>query len=399
MSNNLFKQKKLLMLTATEQDMPFILAAKKLGYFVITTNNRPDYSGHRWGDQYVYADFSEYDRMVELCKKLDIDAISWATTDACALAACYIGEKLGLKGHDTYENGQIIHLKDKFKEFAAKYNIKTPISYYFNNSDEAKAFSSNDKFPLIIKPVDLAGGKGVSVVYSKDEYDQAVDFAFEKSFKKRIVVEPFIEGTLHSLNTFIVDQKVRAYCTANDYSYKNKYMTNSGISPADNWQKAVEILIPETEKVARILGLVDGQLHMQYIMRNGEPFIIEMMRRNIGNFWSSMLNDAVGVNWAEWCIRAEAGLDCHCIPSNKDPKGFYGYHMIQSDRNGKLKNIEIDPDFKKHVYQVVMWENVGHKITDFMYEKLGNVLFHFDTEDEKEKYMPHINELVKVTVE
>jgi len=398
-STNIFKQKKLLMLTATEQDMPFILAAKKLGYYVITTNNRPDYSGHRWGDQYVYADFSEYDRMVELCKRLDIDAISWATSDPCALAACYIGEKLGLKGHDTFENGQIIHLKDKFKEFAEKYDIKTPRSHYFEDVDSAKSFAVNEAFPLIVKPVDLAGGKGVSVAYSQSEYVKAVEYAFEKSFKKRIVVEPFIEGTLHSLNTFIVDQKVRAYCTANDYSYKNKYMTNSGISPADNWQKAVEILIPETEKVAKILGLVDGQLHMQYIMRNGEPFIIEMMRRNIGNFWSSMINDAAGVNWAEWCIRAEAGLDCHNIPANKDPKGFYGYHMIQSDRNGVLKNIEIAPEFQKYVYQTVMWENPGHVISDYMYEKLGNVLFHFDTESEKNKFMPHINELVKVTVE
>lgn len=387
------------MLTATEQDMPFILAAKKLGYYVITTNNRPDYSGHRWGDEYVYADFSDYDRMIELCKQLNIDAISWATSDACALVACYIGEKLGLKGHDTFENGQIIHLKDKFKEFATKYDIKTPRSYYFENSDDAKNHASNEMFPLIVKPVDLAGGKGVSVAYSMEDYIRAVDFAFEKSFKKRIVVEPFIEGTLHSLNTFIVDQKVRAYCTANDYSYKNKYMTNSGISPADNWQKAIKVLIPETEKIAKSLGLVDGQLHMQYIMRNGEPFIIEMMRRNIGNFWSSMINDAAGVNWAEWCIRAEAGLDCHSIPYNKEPQGFYGYHMIQADKNGILKNIEIDPEFQKYVYQTIMWENQGHEITDFMYEKLGNILFHFDTEIEKEKYMPHINELVKVTVE
>lgn len=397
--NNLFKKKKLLMLTATEQDMPFILAAKKLGYYVITTNNRPDYSGHRYGDEYVFADFSDYDNMVELCKKLDIDALSWATSDPCALAACYMGEKLGLKGHDTFINGQIIHLKDKFKEFAAKYDIKTPKSHYFDNIDSAKEYADKKDYPLIVKPVDLAGGKGVSVVYTKEEYTKAIDFAFEKSCKKRIVVEPFIEGTLHSLNTFIVDQKVRAYCTANDYSYKNKYMTNSGVSPADNWQKAVEILIPETEKIAKILGLVDGQLHMQYIMRNNEPVIIEMMRRNIGNFWSSMINDAVGINWAEWCIRAEAGLDCHNIPQNKEPVGYYGYHMIQSDRNGILKNIEIAPEFQKYVYQTIMWEKPGHKITDYLYEKLGNILFHFETEYEKEKYMPIINEMVRVYTE
>lgn len=396
---NFCRSKKLLMLTATEQDVPFILAARKLGYFVVTTGNRPEYAGHRYGDQYVNADFSDYERMVALCQELDIGALSWATSDPCALAACYIGEKLGLKGHDTYENGQIIHLKDKFKAFAARYDIKTPRAHYFDNKNDAHAFGEKGEYPLIVKPVDLAGGKGVSVVRTQAEYDAAVEFAFGKSFKKRIVAEPFIEGTLHSLNTFIVDQKVRAYCTANDYSYKNKYMTNSGVSPADHWEDAVKVLLPETERVAQILGLVDGQLHMQYIMRNGEPFIIEMMRRNIGNYWSSMINDSIGVNWAEWCIRAEAGLDCHHIPSGRRPRGFYGYHMMQASRNGLFKGIEIDPEFEKHVYQVVMWEHPGHAIGDYLYEKLGNVLFHFNTEREKEQFMPHINELVKVIVE
>lgn len=393
------KSKKLLMLTATEQDIPFILAAKKLGYFVITTGNRPEYAGHRYGDQYVNADFSDYEGMVELCRKMGIDALSWATSDPCALAACYIGEKLGLKGHDTFENAQIIHLKDRFKEFAARNGVKTPLARYFTDVAEAKAFSDDASWPLIVKPVDLAGGKGVSVVRTPEEYLRAVDFAFGKSFKKRIVAEPFIEGTLHSLNTFIVDRKVRAFCTANDYPYLNKYMTTSGVSPADRWEEAVKTLIPETERVAELLGLVDGQLHMQYIMRDGEPFIIEMMRRNIGNYWSSMINDAVGVNWAEWCIRAEAGLDCHHIPASRMSKGFYGYHMMQAAQNGVFRGIEIEPEFEKHVYQVVMWAQPGHSVSDYLYDKLGNVLFHFDTAEEKDWFMPRINELVKVIVE
>ena len=394
------RQKKLLFLTATEQEIPFILAAKKLGYYVITTNNRPDFTGHKYGDMYVYADFSRYDEMVELCKKLEIDALSWACSDPCALAACYIGERLGLKGHDTYENAQIIHLKDKFKEFAAEHNVNTPIARYFTDEKEAIKYAETTSLPAIIKPVDLAGGKGISVAYTKEEYFESVNNAFTKSFIKRIVVEPFIEGTLHSLNTFIVDQKVKAYCTANDYPYLNKYMTTSGISPADNWEQAVEILIPETERVARILGLVDGQLHMQYIMQpNGKPVIIEMMRRNIGNYWSSMLNDAAGVNWCEWVIRAEAGLDCHNIPSNKEPQGYYGYHMMQGSKNGVFKGIEIAPEFEKYIYQTVMWEQPGYIIKDYMYNKLGNVLFHFKTEEEKNKYMPLINDMVKVIVD
>lgn len=397
---NTNKQKRLLMLSASWHEVPFILAARKLGYYVITTGLLSDYPGHRYADEYVKFDKFDYNGMVDLAKKLQIDALSWGCTDECALVTCYLGEKLGLKGHDTYENAQIIHLKDKFKEFAAKYDIKTPIAHKFTDEKEALDYLITAKFPVIIKPVDLAGGQGIHIASNEIEYKEAIQNAFDRSKVKRVIVEPFIEGTLHSLNTFIVDQKVVSYCIANDYSYQNKYMTNSGVAPADNWKEAIKQMIPETEKVAKILGLVDGQLHMQYIMQpDGECYIIEMMRRNIGNFWSSMIADSAGVNWPEWVIRAEAGLDCHNIPSNREPVGFYGYHMMLADRNGVFKGVVVNPEFEKYIYQTVMWEDPGFEITNHLANKVGNVLFHFKTEEEKNKYMPIINEMVKVIVE
>lgn len=393
------QQKRILFLTATWHEVPFILAAKKLGFYVITTNNRPDYPGHKYADEYVCCDFSQYDKIIDLCREKNINALSWGCTDPCALAACYVGEKLGLKGHDTYENAKIIHLKDYFKEFAIKYGLRTPHARIFRSIEEAIAFKKNYKYPVIVKPVDCAGGQGVHVVNTEDTYEQYVHEAFCRSHNKAIVVEQYLIGTLHSLNTFIVNQKVVAYCSANDYSYVDKYMTNSGVAPADNWRYAVDLLIPEIEKVAQLLHLVDGQLHMQYIMQDGEPYIIEMMRRNIGNNWSSMINDSIGINWAEWVIRAEAGMDVHNIPHNCEPRGYYGYHMLLADNNGIFRGIEIDPTFKAYVYQQNLWEPIGHKITDFKANKLGNILFYFPSEEEKKQYMKHINELIKVIVD
>lgn len=388
------------MLNASWSEIPFIAAARKMGFYVITTSTKSDYPGHKYADEYVYGDYRDADKMIEIIKEHDIDAISWGCSDTCALTACLVSEKLGMKGHDTYENAQIIHLKDKFKEFAKKYGIKTPISNNYSSEEEALSDKNEVKFPVIIKPVDLAGGQGIHVVRQVEDYESAIKNAFERSKIKRILVEPFIEGTLHSLNTFIVNQKVVSYCTANDYSYINKLMTNSGIAPADNWKEAVKQLIPETEKVAQILGLADGQLHMQYIMTaEGDCHIIEMMRRNIGNNWSVMLNDSVGVNWAEWVIRAEAGMDCHCIPVNKEPQGYYGYHMMMAPQNGKFVGVEVDESIRKFVYHLTVKEQPGFEIKDYLNYKIGNAMVHFDTEEEKDFFMPRINELIKVIVE
>lgn len=384
------------MLNAGEHEIPFILAARKLGFYVITTSTKPDYAGHKYADKYIYADYNDYDSMINLCIKLNISAISQACTDDCALSAAYIGEKLGLKGHDTYENALIIHRKDKFKEFAAKHNLITPISYSFSSTSEAESYLDKLTLPVIIKPADLAGGQGIHVAKDKKEYIESVRNAFERSITKHIVVEPFVEGTLHSLNTFIVNHTVKAYCTANDYSYCNKYLTNSGVAPADDWEKAVSVLIPEIERIARILGLVDGQLHMQYIMSNGKPTIIEMMRRNIGNNWSTMITDSVGVNWPEWIIRAEAGMDCSAIPNTRLSQGYYGYHMMMCDRNGIFNGVEISSEFEVFIYQYTQWVEPGFHVTNYLSDKIGNLMFHFPSDEEKTKYLPHINELVKV---
>lgn len=392
--------KKLLMLNASEHEIPFILAARKLGFYVVTTSTKSEYEGHKYADEYIYGNYNNYDEMIELCKKNNIEAISQGCTDDCALSASYIGEKLGLKGHDTFENAKIIHRKDYFKKFAKENNVISPKSEIFTEVKPALEFVDKVQLPMIIKPSDLAGGQGIHVAYTKEEYVNYVNEAFSKSKDKHIVIEQFIDGTLHSLNTFIVNQKVKAYCAANDYSYKNKYLTNTGISPADNYERAINVLIPETERIASLLGLVDGQLHMQYMVdKKGKVWIIEMMRRNIGNNWSMMLTDSVGVNWPEWIIRAESGMDCNGIPNTRYSKGYYGYHMMMADRNGVFKKLNIDDKIKPYIYQLTMWQKPGYEITNYMSSKVGNLMFHFDTEEEKNEIIPNINELVKVIVE
>ncbi len=392
--------KKLLMLNASEHEIPFILAARKLGFYVITTSTKKDYSGHKYADKYIYGDYNNYDEMIALCKKEGIDAISQGCTDDCALSAAYIGEALGLKGHDTYKNAQIIHRKDFFKEFSKINDVITPLSETFLDIESALNYCKTVKLPVIIKPTDLAGGQGIHIANTYEECCEFVRVAFESSKAKHIVIEQYIDGTLHSLNTFIVNQKVVAYCAANDYSYVNKYMTNTGVSPADNYQSAIKVLIPETERIASLLQLVDGQLHMQYMVdKKGKVWIIEMMRRNIGNNWSMMLTDSVGVNWPEWIIRAEAGMNCEAIPNTRYSNGYYGYHMMMANKNGIFKGVDISEEIKPYIYQITMWEQPGFEIKNYMYSKVGNLMFHFDNKEQKEKYIPIINELVKVVVE
>ena len=81
-----------------------------------------------------------------------------------------MAEKMALGGHDSYQTTLLLHQKDLFKEFAFKHQIPTPYAQSFDNQDEALKAVDNNHFPLIIKPVDLTGGKGVSIVSTQKEW-------------------------------------------------------------------------------------------------------------------------------------------------------------------------------------------------------------------------------------
>ena len=110
--------KKVLMLSASHNDERLIRGLKKLGCYVITTGNRADLPGHKLADEYVYGDYSDLEAMLELAKRLEVDAVCPCCNDFGVKTAAYVQDKLGFKGQDSYETTLIIHDKDKFKKFA-----------------------------------------------------------------------------------------------------------------------------------------------------------------------------------------------------------------------------------------------------------------------------------------
>ena len=398
--SKLLKQKKLLMLSAKDSEIPFILTARNMGYYVITTGNKSDRSGHRYADEYIPFDFSDYDGLALRAKDLEIDALCQGCNDHCALAASAVGSKLGFVGHDSLEVATVLHRKDRFKEFAGKMGLPCPVSKWFTSQEEALEAGLGLEGPLIVKPTDSAGGAGVSVARSREEYEIAVKNAFSWSAEKRIVVEPFVEGSLHSLSTFIVNGHVVASMTANDYSFKNEYLTNSGAFPAEGGEEAARMLVPVVEQIAQELDLVDGLLHLQYIKdREGRFWIIEMMRRSPGNNYTVALSRSTGINWQEWILRAEAGEDLSGFPAMREPDAVHAYHSIMAAQNGVVSAIEIDDDLDEFIYQYVEWNGPGSVVADYMNEKMGSIQLRFPDAHTCDSVMADINNRVRVVMQ
>lgn len=388
--------KKLLILNGSHSDIQLIQAGKKLGFHVITTGNRPDLIGHKYSDEYYSADFSKPDEILKLAQEIKIDAICACANDFGALAASYVSEKMGLGGHDSYETSLILHHKDKFKEFSRQNNVITPIADSYDNVEDALINKDKYELPLIIKPIDLTGGKGVTKIYSFHEYEEAIKKAHKMSKAGRFIVESFIEGTYHSFSTFVVNKRVVAYFSDNELSYLNPFLVSTSAGPADNIESVEEILINEANRIIKLLDLVDGVFHIQYVMKDFKPYIIEITRRCSGDWYSEPVKYALGIDWAEWIVKAEVGIDCSDFPINMAQKGFCGRHCIMGDKNGIVKDVKIYEELKENIYNELIWWKPKDEITNFMVDKLGILFLKYKTREEMISKTERITKLVEV---
>lgn len=375
-----------LLLCASHNDLGLILSLKKLGYEVIAIGKIPGLIGEKYADRYIQLDYSDKDRVLELARELRIDVICQCCNDYGVYTAAYVAEQMGLKGYDSYETTLMLHNKDKFKQFALAHGITTPKSVGYSDIEHAYADIEDSNYPLIIKPVDASAGNGISKVDSCEEARAAIKVAFDKSRDKRIVIEPYISGTQHGFCTFLVDRKVVAYCSNNEYSIQNPYRVEIDTFPAENDAEVSERLIYEIEKIAGLLKLTDGIFHLQYIMADHVPYIIEVMRRVLGNMYSVPARLVSGFDWDYWETRAKCGLSCANI-QGLGQEGFYAYKTILAKENGIITNIRIPDCYQKYLVDQCFIKSVGDVIERCESTPIGFLFFIFSSQQEMKQVL------------
>ena len=377
--------KKALLLCSSHNDLGLVRALRKLGFYIIVTGNKPNLPGQCWCDEFIEADYSDKELILSIAKNYQIDVIIQCCNDFGVYTAAYVAEKLGLPGYDSYENTLILHNKDKFKEFAKQHNIISPITERFTEIDKAKKYAKDAHFPIIIKPTDCSAGNGITKVENLRNLDSAIENAFKASRVGCIVVEPFVTGTQHGFCTFLINKKVVAVCSNNEYSFVNPYRVEIDTYPADNYDVVKEILISEIEKIAKVLDLKDGIFHLQYIFDGEKPQIIEVMRRILGNMYHVPGNLLTGIDWEYWETRARCGLSLDGFPKNVNQEGFYAYKSILSRDNGIVEKIEIPSEYDKYLLNSYYLHGKGYSIDRYGSDPMGFLFFMFPSYTQMKK--------------
>ena len=342
--------KKILILNGSHSEIPLILSAKKLNLFTITTGNDPKMLGHNLSDKYINCDFSKKRSILEISKMLNIDYICSSANDFGIITASYVSENLELPGHDSYENTLRLHQKDKFKKIAMDLSLYVPSSISFSISDKIEGIESKFDYPFLVKPVDLTGGKGISKVNSKNDIERAIKKAFTISREKRIIIEEFIDGTLHSFSTFLINQKVCFFYSDDEFSTYDPFHVTASFSKKIDNSLVTNGLIDQVQKIAKSLKLVDGVFHLQYIYSDHKFYIIDITRRCSGDFYPLPIKYSCNTDLSSFILRAEMGKKLFSFPRYNQLEG-YGRYCIISRQHGRLREIKFNSTLREMILE------------------------------------------------
>jgi len=396
-------KKKMLLLGGSHAEIPLIQDAQALGWYVITTGNNRDGLGHPYADKTVFANYSDKDAMLELARAEGVQAVCSGCNDFALLSTVYVCEKLGLPGHDSYATSIEIHHKDKYRALATRLGIPTPRAITVRNVADFDTAIANLTFPIIVKPVDLTGGKGIHRAANPEEAREAYKDACSRTRQDHIVVEEFVQGTNHGFSAMLVKGKVAFAFADNEQYYINKYLVSGANSPSTSGSETLAKLRDYSERIARELHLVDGILHIQYIERaDGTPVIIEICRRPPGDLYIKFVKYATGIDYPKFIVLAETGEDISGI-KDVPTQGYWLRHCIMAGpdiANGStVRDVTFAPEIQGNIVEKFLWYKPGEVVTDKLTYKAGIVFFKFDTLAEMQGKTARMTDLAKVVVE
>ena len=390
--------KKILILNGSFCEQPVIIKAKEMGYYVITTGNMPNLSGHKFSDEYIEADYSDKDRILEIVEENEVEGIISCANDFGVLTAAYVAEKKGWKGHDTYETASIIHHKDLFKNYCKEHDIPSPLSVAFRSRGEAEEYVQKCEYPIIVKATDLTGGKGISKAENVKEAIAAIKNAFDMSREKHIVIEPFISGEQFSFWAFISKGKIIGTSSNKCFSIHNPYLIQTETYPGDKEEEFRPKLEMIVTKMISDLNLSDGIICIQFIYKDEKVYVIEAMRRCFGNDALSIAERVTGFPWREGYIKSSLGLDCSDLKKEKGKSVCSGHFGIMPYKNGTLVSCDIEDPIETHLYKRLDMIRPGEKINNYMNERISYLFFDYSDIQEANNEVVRYDDFININI-
>ena len=397
-------KKKLMLLGGLRYLLPVIEAAHRHGIYVITVDYLPDNIAHRYSDEYHNVSIIDKDAVLALAQELQIDGIMSFAVDPGVVSAAYVAEKMGLPFQCSYESACVLQDKSRFRKFLADNGFNVPNARGYCEKDDALKELDYFNWPVIVKPVDSAGSKGVTRVDDPADLPAAIAHALECSPSRHYIIEDFLEldGYQSSTDVFTVNGDL-VHCPFSDQLFDktaiNPYVPAIEIWPSTMHQRAQNELRSELQRLFKLLNCKTGIYNVEARMcKNGKAYIMEVSPRGGGNRIAELQRSASKIDLIEAEMLKSLGLPMGKI-GDMELTDYWVNFILHSNRGGHFQRIDYLQDFfDRHVAEEAILVKKGDKIKPFTgaNQSLGTIFLRFDTREELNRFVGSPNDYITI---
>ncbi len=395
--------KKLMILGGARYALTVIEAAKKLGIYVITADYLPDNIAHKYSDEYVNVSIIDKEKTLEAAKKLNIDGIMSFACDPGVVTAAYVAEQMGLPNVGPYESVCILQNKGKFRKFLAKNGFTVPTAKSYKDVDDAIKDVEMFQWPVIVKPTDSAGSKGVTRVDNPKELEKSIQYALSYSHSDEFIIEDFItqHGYSSDTDSFSIDGDLKFVsfnCQRFDSKAKNPYTPAAYSWPSSMTQEHQEELKNEIQRLLKLLKMRTAVYNIETREgTDGKAYIMELSPRGGGNRLAECLRYATGVDMITNMVKYSVGLPVDEI-SQHPYDGCWAEIILHSDKPGVFKELWISDEIAENVVERDLWITEDTTVGGFeaANEAIGTLVLKFDSQNQLEEVLNGQDKFIKV---
>ena len=395
--------KKLMVLGGSRYALPVIEAAHKLGIYVITCDYLPDNIAHKYSDEYCNVSIIDKEKTLEVAKKLKIDGIMSFACDPGVVTAAYVAEEMDLPNVGPYESVSILQNKKKFREFLKDNKFTVPTAKGYKNIEEALNDVDLYHWPVIVKPTDSAGSKGVTRVDSPKDLKKSIEYALSFSHSDEFIIEDFITQHGYSSDTdcFSINGELKFVsfdCQRFDSKAKNPYTPAAYSWPSSMTIEHQEELKNEIQRLLKLLKMRTAVYNIETREgTDGKAYIMELSPRGGGNRLSECLRYATGVDMITNMVKYSVGLPIDEI-TQEPYDGCWAEIILHSDQPGVFKELWISDEILDNVVERDLWIKEETEVGGFTAanEAIGTLVLKFENQERVEEVLGNQDKYVKV---
>lgn len=394
--------KKILILGGDSFTVPVVKAAKAQGYYTITCDYLPDNIAHKYSNQYINFSTTDKEGILKAAKEIGIDGIV-TYTDSGVVTCAYVANTLGLPATGPLESVEILQNKARFRDFLTLNGFNVPKAKGYKNRCDALNDEGFFDYPVIVKPVDAAGSKGVTKVESKEELSTAIDWAIKHSFSGDFIIEGWIEkkGCSSDSDCFSYKGKLEVATFSSqlfDLTAAGPYVPAAFTWPSSFTKEQESYLRSELQRLLTLLNMQSSVYNIETrIGQDDKPYIMEVSPRGGGNRLSEMIHFSTGVDLITNAVRVAVG-DEPIDYKQKSLVGHWAEIILHAPKAGTFVSLELDDSVKGNVVEVDLWKKEGDQVNEFRAARdaIGTLVLRFESAEELEKAITNQSQWLKV---